>query len=66
MALALVVDELRKQEKFSVEVIDPGTLSLPFPGMPATADSEKLKKAVLGATGVILATPEYHGSFSSV
>jgi len=67
MASALVVDELRKHPKVSVEVIDPGTLHLPFPGVdPNSAATRQLQNAVRAATGVVLVTPEYHGSFSSV
>ncbi|MCU1273997.1 MAG: NADPH-dependent reductase [Bryobacterales bacterium] len=67
MASALVVDELRKHPKVSVEVIDPGTLHLPFPGVdPNSAATKQLQTAVSAATGVVLVTPEYHGSFSSV
>jgi chromate reductase, NAD(P)H dehydrogenase (quinone) len=67
MATALVVDELKKQPNVSVEVIDPATLHLPFPGMDPDAEGTKvLKQKVTNATGVVLATPEYHGSFSSV
>jgi chromate reductase, NAD(P)H dehydrogenase (quinone) len=67
IASALVVDELRKHPKVSVEVIDPGTLHLPFPGVdPNSAATIQLQNAVSAATGVVLVTPEYHGSFSSV
>jgi FMN reductase len=67
MASALVVDELRKHPKVSVEVIDPGNLHLPFPGTdPNSAATKQLQNAVRAATGVVLVTPEYHGSFSSV
>ena len=67
MASALVVDELRKHPKVSVEVIEPGNLHLPFPGVdPNSAATRQLQNAVRAATGVVLVTPEYHGSFSSV
>jgi chromate reductase len=67
MASALVVDELRKHPKVSVDVVDPAAIHLPFPGEdPNSADTQRLQKIVGGATGVILVTPEYHGSFSSV
>ncbi len=32
-ALELVADELRKHDGVGVELIDPSTLNLPFPGM---------------------------------
>ena len=67
MASGLVVDELRKHPKVSVEVIDPASLHLPFPGVdPNSAATKQLQSTVRAATGVILVTPEYHGSFSSV
>jgi len=65
-ALALATDELRKQDDVTLEVIDPSSLSLPFPGMDGGATGPKmLQEKVSAATGVILSTPEYHGSFSS-
>ena len=67
MAAALVADELRKQPNVAAELIDPAALSLPFPGTNPDADGTKiLRQKVTEATGVVLATPEYHGSFSSV
>lgn len=66
-ALALVTDELRKHDDVGVELIDPSTLNLPFPGMDGGGQGAKLlQEKVSAATGVILSTPEYHGSFSSV
>ena len=67
MALALVVDELGKESRVQVTSLDPSRLNLPFPGQPGQfPDREELRNAVKGATGVILATPEYHGSFAAV
>jgi NAD(P)H-dependent FMN reductase len=67
MAAALVVDELQKHPKVSVDLLVPATLHLPFPGQEAdAAGASQLRKVVAAATGVILVTPEYHGSFSSV
>ncbi len=65
-AVNLVVDELKQHQECTVEVIDPATMNLPFPGMPASADTAKLREAISKATGVILSTPEYHGGYSSV
>ena len=64
-AAALVVDELEKA-RIETSVVDPATLDLPAPGLPDNDDSRRLKELVSTATGVILATPEYHGSVSSV
>jgi len=67
MASALAVDELRKHPEVSVDVIDPAALHLPLPGTNPEAEGTKiLQKKVVEAAGVVLATPEYHGSFSSV
>ena len=67
MASALVVDELRKDSMVSVQVINPAELDLPLPGInPHAEATRKLQAAVKDATAVILATPEYHGSLSSV
>ena len=67
MASALVVDELRKDPKVSVHVINPADYHLPFPGTdPHSEGTKRLQQEVKDATAVILATPEYHGSFSSV
>ncbi len=63
--LSLVVDEIKKQN-ISVEVIDPSKIPLLPPGTGTNEEIEKLQKTVSEATGVIFATPEYHGSFSSV
>ena len=66
-ALALVVDELGKRPEVKVTPIYLDEFDLPFPGKPARdASVERLRQLVKGATGVVIATPEYHGSFSSV
>lgn len=67
MASALVVDELKKDPLVQVQVIDPAALDLAPPGLPSRSDGvRKLQEAVKHATAIVLATPEYHGSFSSV
>jgi FMN reductase len=65
-ALQLVADEIKKHKDVALEVIDPSTLELPLPGRLATPSAENLRKLVAEATGIIFATPEYHGSFSSI
>ena len=66
-ALALVLDEFAKREDVGVEALDLRAFDLTFPGVPARDTSaERFCESVKGATGVVLATPEYHGSFSSV
>ena len=37
-----------------------------FPGQPDPGDGERLRTAIAAAPGVILATPEYHGSFAAM
>ncbi len=53
-----------------VEVLDLRQMNLPFCNggneYPDYPDVEKLQKAVKAADGLILATPEYHGSVSGV
>ncbi len=67
MAAGIVADELQKHPEVSVEVIDPVALHLPFPGTdPNSPGTKHLQEAVSSAAGVVLVTPEYHGSFSSV
>ena len=65
MALEIVNDELGESSA-SVTSFDAAALELTFPGQPETGDANELKAAVAGATGIVLATPEYHGSFSSM
>ena len=65
-AAALVVNELTQHSDVAVELIDPATLSLALPGNAPTPDAEELQAKAAKAAGVVLATPEYHGSFSSV
>ena len=67
MAAALVADELGKDPDVAVETIDPAVLELPLPGVdPKSSVARELQEKVQAASGVVLATPEYHGSFSSV
>ncbi len=65
-ALALVQDELGKRSEIELIEIDPAKMKIAIPGSSMdSSDTDKLKEQVLSATGVIMATPEYHGSFSS-
>ncbi len=67
MAVDVVVASLSAHPDVAVDVVDPSELDLPPPGLDGTSSSvSELQEAVRGATAVILATPEYHGSFSSV
>jgi FMN reductase len=53
-----------------VEILDLRSLHLPFcdggDTYPDYPDVERMKQAVLKAHGIILVTPEYHGSISGV
>ena len=67
MAVDVVTASLTEHPDVSVDLVDPSELDLPPPGLEAASDSvSELQEVVGGATAVILATPEYHGSFSSV
>ena len=67
MALALVLDEFKKQEGVNLTVFNPEEIHLYPPGLGGdNPDPVRMREAVTEATGIVLATPEYHGSFSSV
>lgn len=67
MASAIVVDELRKNPRVEVIEIHPAELNLPLPGTDGNSKgAQYLQQEVRRAAAVVLATPEYHGSFSSV
>ena len=58
---------LERHPDVTVDCIDPGEFQLAFPGEPEAAALEKeLIARVVGANGILLSTPEYHGSYSSV
>ncbi len=64
-ALTLALDELEKWD-FEINRVHLGDLDLPLPGQPSDSkDPEMLKELVTGAAGILIATPEYHGSISS-
>jgi chromate reductase, NAD(P)H dehydrogenase (quinone) len=66
-ALALVADEIRRRPKIAFDLIEPAEFELALPGLAAAGDGPaRLRRILTAATGIILATPEYHGSFSSV
>ncbi len=64
-ALKIIIDELGKNNTNPI-VFDACKLSLAFPGHPETEDGKQLKTAVEKAMGVVIATPEYHGSFCAM
>ncbi|MBI4890727.1 MAG: NAD(P)H-dependent oxidoreductase [Acidobacteria bacterium] len=66
-ALAVVADEFQKHEGVTVVTLEPGLLGLPLPGVdPGSEAARGFAEQVASATAVVLATPEYHGMFSSV
>lgn len=66
-ALARALKPLRHRPGVTVDVIDPCHMDLRFPGQEgAQALQGDLVARITRADGVLLATPEYHGSFSSV
>ncbi len=66
-ASALIVDEINKHKDAAVEVIDPAEIELALPGTAKDSSvMDNLQQRVSDATGIIFATPEYHGSYSSV
>ncbi|MFK7845527.1 MAG: NADPH-dependent FMN reductase [Rhodothermales bacterium] len=65
-ALNIVAHAVKQTEGVAFEVIDPTDMQFALPGKGQTEDAKKMQQILAGADGVILATPEYHGSYSSV
>ncbi|MDX1755076.1 MAG: NAD(P)H-dependent oxidoreductase [Marinobacter sp.] len=67
MAMELAVDELKKHPNVEVSTIELAPLELPLPGLQANKPEaiERFQKTVQEATGILLASPEYHGGISS-
>ncbi len=65
--LDLLIELLERHPGVTVDCIDPGEFELAFPGESAARELEKrLVARVAPADGILLSTPEYHGSYSSV
>lgn len=64
-ALHIVTEELSSLGA-KAEFIDARDLQLAFPGQEATPDAKRLQLQIREAQGVIIATPEYHGSFAAM
>ncbi|MEE9255932.1 MAG: NAD(P)H-dependent oxidoreductase, partial [bacterium] len=63
-ALRIALEELNSGAE--VEVVRVGEWRFPLPGDSEGADDgERLREKVLAADGLLIATPEYHGSISS-
>lgn len=66
-AAALVMDELAKHDDVRATLVDAREQVLALPGRSVEGDTgAALRETVSNATGVVFATPEYHGSMSSV
>ncbi|MGR7922982.1 NADPH-dependent FMN reductase [Zobellella denitrificans] len=67
MALELVHDEFRKMPGVELIPLRLDGLELPLPGLPAKNPDAiaQFQETVASATGVLLASPEYHGGISS-
>ena len=65
-ALAIVVEAAEQIPGVSFEIIDPTDMNLALPGKGETKDALRMQQVLSDADGVVLATPEYHGSYSSV
>ncbi|MBX3179588.1 MAG: NAD(P)H-dependent oxidoreductase [Candidatus Hydrogenedentes bacterium] len=65
--LDLMIGMLEAYPGVTVDCIDPADFQLAFPGQPeAGAFQRALTDRVTPADGILLSTPEYHGSYSSV
>ena len=65
--LRVALEAFQDESDVVVDYLDPAEMRLAVPGRTVdTDDAARLQEAVGAATGVILATPEYHGSVSSV
>jgi NAD(P)H-dependent FMN reductase len=64
-ALAVVVDELQALGETTF-TFDARELDIAFPGVVQTADAKRLEDAVEKASGVVIASPEYHGGICAM
>jgi chromate reductase, NAD(P)H dehydrogenase (quinone) len=64
-ALAVTAEELRSRGH-AVKVVDARNLTLGFPGHAVTEDARELQSTIRASHGVVLATPEYHGTFCAM
>ena len=64
-ALEVVNEAFRKRDA-KVEYFDARELTLNFPGSPTTDDAKRMQEACRKAAAVIIASPEYHGTFAAM
>lgn len=62
---AAVVNAALAKAGIDVEVLHGADLDLSFPGDAPGTDAARLEETVANADAVILATPEYHGTYSA-
>ncbi len=66
-AVGILMNEFSSYDFIEITHINPKYISLPFPGdINSSGDKEKLYELIAAADGVLFATPEYNGSFSSI
>lgn len=66
-ALAVIQDALEQHDNVTVTTLEPATLKLAVPGsVMDNRDAAGVREAVAEADGLVLGTPEYHGSFSAL
>lgn len=66
-ALALLQEELEALPGVNVRIIEPSKLKLAIPGSGMdNSGAKEMQEQIREADGVVLATPEYHGTFSSL
>lgn len=65
--ISIALEEVRLQPGVQVDIIHPAELPLALPGQPGTeALQAELVRRVNAADALLLGTPEYQGSYSSV
>lgn len=64
--LRIAVDQLQNAGGVDVVVVDLREITLPMPGRGDDDTTRAFRDIVASSDGVLIATPEYHGSFSSV
>ncbi len=64
-ALGVVNERIRAAGAEVIE-FDAREMELAFPGQPLTEDAKELRRAIEEADAVLIATPEYHGTFAAM
>lgn len=61
-----VVNEAFRKRDVDVTYFDARHLTLNFPGSPTTVDAKRMQDACRNADAVVIASPEYHGTFAAM